>query len=259
MKALERDRSKRYATAEEFCTDLENYRGRRFSGYGNEKLAALIREYACRWENDREVRDKTPSLYGAPQPQPEKKRLITDSLPAPNRLRSFAILAGLTLIAFLSFWLFSSRIPKAVGRQAPLPTGRQSAIEIAGDHGTYVFLDDRLLGRAPLSATFSTGKKRRQLILAHPGTVPYTRGATLAPGKIKRIDADRKLQPGTGALSFDPPPSEILSIDGRERPLDEGEIDLPAGVHRISWEREGRCFERILFIQPGAVARLNLL
>ena len=248
--ALARRPKDRFSSAEAFGEDLERYRAAHYADQGVGQLAELVGRYTPAGEFPEGAPPKTPIL----KPAPAKAKAAPFAKPGrllgrPGKRASF-LLVLLVLAAATAALYFGLKPPGgATGPIGAKPTAR---LDVRGAPVAYVMQNDMLLGRSPLEAQIPSGSKAQPVAVHRAGFLSYQRGMTLRARQTRLLDLNKTLRPSLGTLVFDGAMVQEIQIDGVKQAADsDGRIDLPAGLHCVSWSVDGRRHERFVRLAPG--------
>lgn len=255
LKALQKDRDRRYPDAQAFLFELEEYATQRFSQNSEVLLAEIIHQMGALLDTKGSGRRKTAVMDTNP-PKKKADPYLVQKTPS----RSFG--KYLWLIGTLGLVMAAVVIGRQflLGKQktSPSPSGRPvSILELNGGHGGYTFIDDVLLGRAPSKITLAPDTTKRKLNVNRGGIKKVESGFTIKSGQTRVINLVNKTRRATGTVVF---PSSIyypIEIDGKKIPEDSQVVNLPAGVHHVRWVDKNRVLQKFISIGDGQVKMLT--
>jgi hypothetical protein len=148
-----------------------------------------------------------------------------------------------------------------------LPQGRFGHLMV-NTHlpGANLFVDNRLVGMTPLTASISVSPGTHSIEMLRDGYLPASTSVTLGDGATAEVmlepDEDPSALPvfaGALALDLSESPAAII-LDGRPRGVYRMPLQLAVGLHRIRVERDNFMpLERDVEVLPGQTITLRIV
>jgi serine/threonine protein kinase len=258
LKALQKDRDARYASAKAFLSDMEAFCAKHYPQFLQAQLAELVQSQERLWRHPTPIRQKTSVL------EPDQKSAAPDptDVETPAGFRALLskcikpVFVGVCLaLCFGAAWgLLSVRSQGDIA--GPILSEDSTQLIVRGGQGGYAFVDGRLLGKTPLDANVSTKRKHPTLRVVGPGVTTYQSGISVSSTKPKTVNATRKVRRAVGTLVNDIQGASI-AVDGKALESVDGFLILPAGEHFIQWNYEGHRRGQFAAFAPGRVLFLS--
>lgn len=254
LKALQKDRDRRYPDAQAFLKEMEEYATQRFSGNMESTLADMLRQMGSLLDTNVSKRRKTAVFNQIPPIKKAEQITLRkpDKSPHWKFTGSIAMLVLVALAAVIGWRFF---LPdKKTTRAFIEPSG--TVLELNGGHGGFAFIDQVLVGRTPLKIAATPGSKRKNLEVMQGGMRRVDSGITIKPGQTRVVNLSNAIGRVTGTVVFPSSVSRKIEIDGKSIPKDNQVINLPAGIHHVRWVDENRVYQKTFSVGDGQIKML---